>query len=313
MDEDCYPFVMTMSTSITSSSRHNSNISSHRLHQQHNSSQSQQKQQQQQIQTQHIHTSAQSVCSSSSTNDNSSISSSDIDVDDSNVKDEPLSPSSSCPPSPSSSSASYGGGNVNLANMAAYTNTDLVFEHKVSKFLNQNKYLYSIYLYLEHNINAHSTLLFPQNGSLQLSPASQSLLKNQHIVIGSSPQAQPQNAQQRIGMSKLNIKMEPQISSKHIYKYSRYTLTNCIKLSLCSQHLAYRQRLRPHCPAMIPRVTKVRSIISHRCHHLPLEHRPARHPPAAHRPCKVTAAAVAIALPAVATLAQALASPFIHR
>lgn len=138
MDEDCYPYVMTMSTSITPSSRHNSNIGSHRLHQQHTSTQSQQKQQQQQLQTQHIHTSAQSVCSSSSTNDNSSISSSDIDVDDSNVKDEPLSPSSSCPPSPSSSSASYGGGNVNLANMAAYTNTDLVFEHKVRQFLRFN-------------------------------------------------------------------------------------------------------------------------------------------------------------------------------
>lgn len=140
MDEDCYPYVMTMSTSIAPSSRHNSNISSHRLHQQHISSLSQQKQQQQ-PQPQHIHTSAQSVCSNSSTNDNSSVSSSDIDVDDSNVKDEPLSPSSSCPPSPSSSSASYGGGNVSLANVAAYTNTDLVFEHKVSKFMSYKKYL----------------------------------------------------------------------------------------------------------------------------------------------------------------------------
>lgn len=75
----------------------------------------------------------QSVCSNSSTNDNSSISSSDIDVDDSNVKDEPLSPGSSCPPSPSSSTNF--GVNVNLSNMAAYTNTDLVFEHKVSKIV----------------------------------------------------------------------------------------------------------------------------------------------------------------------------------
>lgn len=70
----------------------------------------------------------QSVCS---TNDSSSISSSDIDVDDSNVKEEPLSPSSSNPSSPCGA-GSYEI-NSNLANMAAYTNTDLVFEHKVNK------------------------------------------------------------------------------------------------------------------------------------------------------------------------------------
>lgn len=59
--------------------------------------------------------------------------SSDIDVDDSNVKEEPLSPGSSCPSSPHTPPPQYGI-NVNLANMAAYTNTDLVFEHnKVSQ------------------------------------------------------------------------------------------------------------------------------------------------------------------------------------
>lgn len=76
--------------------------------------------------------SSKSVHSVCSTYDNSSISSSDIDVDDSNVKDEPLSPSSSCPPSPTSTNY---GINVNLANMASYTKTDLVYDHKVSLFV----------------------------------------------------------------------------------------------------------------------------------------------------------------------------------
>lgn len=68
------------------------------------------------------------------------------DMDESNVKEEPMSPGSSCPPSPNTSAATmlmssqsatnsqgpppqYGSINVNLANMAAYTNSDLVFEH----------------------------------------------------------------------------------------------------------------------------------------------------------------------------------------
>lgn len=80
-------------------------------------------------------------------------------MDGSLVKDEPLSPDSSCPPSPNASIASssasivdghtlivtqqpqqlhgsdsngqtqFGTINVNLANVAAYTNADLVFEH----------------------------------------------------------------------------------------------------------------------------------------------------------------------------------------
>lgn len=95
MDDDCYP-VITMTA------------------------------RQQHLQNRNTSNSVQSVCS---TNDSSSISSSDIDVDDSNVKEEPLSPDSSSPPSPC---AGYEI-NSNLANMAAYTNTDLVFEHKVSE------------------------------------------------------------------------------------------------------------------------------------------------------------------------------------
>ncbi len=95
MDDDCYP-VITMTA-------------------------------RQHIQNRNTSNSVQSVCS---TNDSSSISSSDIDVDDSNVKEEPLSPSSSNPPSPRADSYEI---NTNLANMAAFTNTDLVFEHKVNK------------------------------------------------------------------------------------------------------------------------------------------------------------------------------------
>ena len=111
MDEDCYPTVLTMNT-IRQPQHHN-----------------------------HIN-STNSTQNSSSTNDSSSTSSSsDIDIDDSNVKDEPLSPGSSCPPSPNdsltaatSSAVTTYGVNVNLANMAAFTNTDLVIEHKVSGF-----------------------------------------------------------------------------------------------------------------------------------------------------------------------------------
>ncbi|EAA03851.5 AGAP011038-PA, partial [Anopheles gambiae str. PEST] len=131
--------------------------------------------------------------SSSSCHDSSSSTSasnaSDIDIDETTVKEEPLSPSSSCPPSPvgsllnsfSASSVSLGG------NMAGYTHSDLVLEHK--------------------------------NGSLQLSSATQSLLKNQQIMIASSiPQqsstaSTQQQQQQKLVMSKLNIKMEPQSST----------------------------------------------------------------------------------------------------
>lgn len=103
MDDDCYPV-------IHMSARH------------------------QHVQNHNTSNSIPSVCS---TNDSSSISSSDIDVDDSNVKEEPLSPSSSNPPSPCGGSYEI---NTNLANMAAYTNTDLVFEHKVKLYLYYNQH-----------------------------------------------------------------------------------------------------------------------------------------------------------------------------
>ncbi|XP_053661218.1 cyclic AMP response element-binding protein A [Anopheles marshallii] len=137
--------------------------------------------------------------SSSSCHDSSSsTSASDIDIDETTVKEEPLSPSSSCPPSPIGSGCGGGGGSgeggggtllnnygvssVNLGgNLAAYTHSDLVLEHK--------------------------------NGSLQLSSATQSLLKNQQIMIATSiPQQSSTSQQQKLVMSKLNIKMEPQSS-----------------------------------------------------------------------------------------------------
>lgn len=62
-----------------------------------------------------------------------SSSSSDVDIDDSTVKEEPMSPDSSCPSSPNTPSPPHYGINVNLANVATFTNADLVFEHnKVS-------------------------------------------------------------------------------------------------------------------------------------------------------------------------------------
>lgn len=110
MDDDCYPAI-TMTT---------------RLHQHTR-------------QHQQIHLTSSSVPSVCSTNDSSSISSSDIDVDDSNVKEEPISPSSSCPASPR---ATNYGSNATLANMAAFTNTDLVFEHKVNmRNINPKNYI----------------------------------------------------------------------------------------------------------------------------------------------------------------------------
>lgn len=77
--------------------------------------------------------------SSNSGQDTASIisSSSDIDVDDSFIKQEPMSPESSCPSSPKMK-ANINGimtprfHTINLANTAAFTNTDLVMEHKVN-------------------------------------------------------------------------------------------------------------------------------------------------------------------------------------
>lgn len=52
----------------------------------------------------------------------------EMDSDEATIKEEPLSPSSSCPPSPTQCGAGY---TMNLANVAAYTNSDLVYDHKV--------------------------------------------------------------------------------------------------------------------------------------------------------------------------------------
>ncbi|XP_052870062.1 cyclic AMP response element-binding protein A [Anopheles cruzii] len=138
--------------------------------------------------------------SSSSCHDSSSssTSASDIDIDETTtVKEEPLSPSSSCPGSPVGAGEG-GGGSSHLTNGftisavslgGTYGHSDLVLEHK--------------------------------NGTLQLSPASQSLLKSQQIILttgggggggGGLQVTSQQSQQQSIVMSKLNIKMEPQSS-----------------------------------------------------------------------------------------------------
>lgn len=72
--------------------------------------------------------------------DDSSFDSDEMDMDETMIKEEPLSPSSSCPPSPvmhanNTRSKSKMLNNINLSQMAALTNTDLVFEHTVSGHL----------------------------------------------------------------------------------------------------------------------------------------------------------------------------------
>uniref|UniRef100_A0A2M4A6S6 Putative creb/atf family transcription factor n=1 Tax=Anopheles triannulatus TaxID=58253 RepID=A0A2M4A6S6_9DIPT len=132
--------------------------------------------------------------SSSSCHDScsSSTSASEIDIDETMVKEEPLSPGSSCPSSPigAGDGGEGGGGSLRhgyaISTASSYGHSDLVLEH------------------YHHN----------KNGSLQLSAASQSLLKNQQIMVGSSSSSNNGNLQQPGGqvMSKLNIKMEPQSS-----------------------------------------------------------------------------------------------------
>lgn len=56
----------------------------------------------------------------------------EMDSDEATIKEEPLSPGSSCPPSPTQCGAGYTMSSVSLANIAAYTNSDIVFDHKVS-------------------------------------------------------------------------------------------------------------------------------------------------------------------------------------
>lgn len=55
----------------------------------------------------------------------------EMDSDEATIKEEPLSPGSSCPPSPTQCGAGYTVSSVSLANIAAYTNSDIVFDHKV--------------------------------------------------------------------------------------------------------------------------------------------------------------------------------------
>ncbi|XP_035791517.1 cyclic AMP response element-binding protein A-like isoform X2 [Anopheles albimanus] len=131
--------------------------------------------------------------SSSSCHDSSSssTSASEIDIDETMVKEEPLSPGSSCPSSPlgaggdGGEGGGGGGGSLRngyaMATASSYGHSDLVHEHH-------------------------------KNGALQLSPASQSLLKNQQIMVGSNGNNNS-NLQGTQVMSKLNIKMEPQSSA----------------------------------------------------------------------------------------------------
>ncbi|XP_067613047.1 cyclic AMP response element-binding protein A-like isoform X2 [Eurosta solidaginis] len=101
---------------------------------------------------------------------------SDIEIDESAIKDEPLSPDSSYPPSPNSSAECMT--MAKISHIPAPTNSDIVFEHK--------------------------------NGCLQLTPASQSLLKAQQFALNSSnTNANGPN----ILMPKFNIKSETTYSN----------------------------------------------------------------------------------------------------
>ncbi|XP_053955022.1 cyclic AMP response element-binding protein A isoform X2 [Anastrepha ludens] len=99
---------------------------------------------------------------------------SDIEIDESAIKDEPMSPDSSFPPSPNSPECVT---MAKISHLATRTKSDLVFEHK--------------------------------NGCLQLTPASQSLLKAQQLALNASTATNSQN----IIMPKFNIKTENGFSS----------------------------------------------------------------------------------------------------
>ncbi|XP_028893746.1 cyclic AMP response element-binding protein A isoform X2 [Zeugodacus cucurbitae] len=92
---------------------------------------------------------------------------SDIEIDESAIKDEPMSPDSSCPPSPNSPECIT---MAKISKLTARTSSDLVYAHK--------------------------------NVCLQLTPASQSLLKAQQLGLNTA------NNGQSIVMPKLNIKSE---------------------------------------------------------------------------------------------------------
>uniref|UniRef100_A0A2M4BL60 Putative creb/atf family transcription factor n=1 Tax=Anopheles marajoara TaxID=58244 RepID=A0A2M4BL60_9DIPT len=126
--------------------------------------------------------------SSSSCHDSSSssTSASEIDIDETMVKEEPLSPGSSCPSSPIGAGGDGDGGSLRTGYTLStasnsYGHSDLVLEHH-------------------------------KNGTLQLSAASQSLLKNQQVG-GTGSSNGNSNLQGTQVMSKLNIKMEPQSSA----------------------------------------------------------------------------------------------------
>lgn len=164
-------------------------------------------------------------------------------IDGAMVKEEPMSPHTSCPPSPNTSCASgiitdatghtiivtqpqqtigatqFNTINMNLANVATYTNTDLVFEHnKVRIFMDYvfvvgfdlfTSWINGTNFYSLFELIVSLSLVFCicfqpgiQNGSLKLSPASQSLLKSQQIILNGT--------QQRIVMPKLDIRMDAQ-------------------------------------------------------------------------------------------------------
>ncbi|XP_055905332.1 cyclic AMP response element-binding protein A isoform X2 [Eupeodes corollae] len=149
------------SSSLTKNLRSAKQLQQHQLQMQQQIQQQLQQQQEQQ----------QQALATSIRNDSFSTASScsDIDIDETCIKDEPMSPESSCPPSPNSQVFTSNGSSLNMAKIAASTNSDLVFEHK--------------------------------NGSLQITPASKSLLKSQQYVFG--------NSGQNIIIPKVNIKMEP--------------------------------------------------------------------------------------------------------
>lgn len=130
-------------------------------------------------------------CDNGDMSDEDSEDSSSDSEDDVMVKKEPLSPGSSCPPSPvlhgnNTRSKSKALNNINLSQIAALTNTDLVFEHNVRITSAHGSCG-------QKKLTRPVSIVHPQNGSMHLSQASKSLLKSHNNRI----------------MSKLNIKMEP--------------------------------------------------------------------------------------------------------
>lgn len=106
MDDECYPAITMNTAALSTRTTQYRSVNSQLI------------------------SSMQNTCSNDSESGASSMSD-DIDIDDHTIKDEPMSPAnSSNPPSPGESVTTTI--NANLSNIAAITNTDLVFEHKVS-------------------------------------------------------------------------------------------------------------------------------------------------------------------------------------